>query len=78
MHFGSITAGVSSAPEEEITSTLMWEDPETGAAFCLRGELEKSDLLRMAESVRRRETPVEPVQPGSSKTVTETAGGDAP
>ena len=76
--FGDITMTVGTAPGEETTSTLMWEDPETGAAFCLRGELEKSDLLRMAESVRRRETPVEPVQPGSSKTVTETAGGDAP
>lgn len=48
----TITAGVS--PAEETTSTLMWEDPETGAVFCLAGELEKSDLLRMAESVTKK------------------------
>ena len=30
--FGDITMTVGTAPGEETTSTLMWEDPETGAA----------------------------------------------
>ena len=51
----TITSGVGTG--DDTTSTLMWEDPETGAAFCLRGELEKSDLLRMAESVERKTRP---------------------
>ena len=51
----TITAGVSTG--DDTNSTLMWEDPETGAVFYLRGELEKSDLLRMAESVKRVDTP---------------------
>ena len=51
----TITSGVSAG--DDTTSTLMWEDPETGTAFCLRGELEKSDLLRMAESVERKTRP---------------------
>ena len=51
----TITSGVSTG--DDTTSTLMWEDPETGAAFCLRGELEKSDLLRMAESVEGKTRP---------------------
>ncbi len=76
--FGDVTITVGTAPGEETTSTLMWEDPETGAAFCLRGELEKSGLLRMAESVGRMETPVVRVQPGRSEAVIGIAGGDAP
>lgn len=59
MQFGDVTITTGSSPAEETVSTLMWEDPETNTAFCLRGELGKSDLLRMAESVRRLETPVE-------------------
>lgn len=53
----TIVSGVSTG--DDTNSTLMWEDPETGAAFCLRGELGKDDLLRMAESVRQRESPAE-------------------
>ncbi len=76
VHFGSITAGVSSAPEEEITSTLMWEAPETNTAFCLRGALEKSDLLRMAESVKRRDLSIESSQPGRFEIISGTACED--
>lgn len=51
----TIISGVSTG--DDTSSTLMWEDPETGAAFCLQGELERADLLRMAESVRRKTSP---------------------
>lgn len=75
--FGDITITASTSPAEETISTLMWEDPETGTAFCLKGELEKSDLLRMAESVRQKEAPITRVQPGRSEAVIGTAGGDS-
>lgn len=60
-----------------IGSTLMWEDPETETAFCLKGELGKSDLLRMAESIKRKETPIERVRPGHSQLIIGAAGGEA-
>lgn len=75
--FGDVTITASTSPGEETTSILIWEDPETGAAFCIKGELGKSDLLRMAESVRRIEDPLERSIPGHSETVIDTAGGDA-
>lgn len=73
---GGITITASTSPAEETTSTLMWEDPETGTAFCLKGELGRDGLLRMAESVRQKEPPIAGVQPGRSEAVIGTAGGD--
>lgn len=35
------------------SGTLMWEDPETGTAFRLTGELSREALIQMAESVQR-------------------------
>ena len=54
----------------------MWEDPETNTAFCLRGALEKSDLLRMAESVKRRDLSIESSQPGRFEIISGTACED--
>lgn len=75
-HIGGVTITASTSPAEETTSTLLWEDPETGAAFCLRGELEKDSLLRMAESVRQKETPIACVRPGRSEAVIGAAAGN--
>lgn len=70
-----VSMGVS--PGIDTCSTLMWEDPETGAAFLLVGELERDDLLRMAESVQRKEAPIEPLSPGVFQEITGTAGNES-
>lgn len=53
---GGVTI-VAGSGSESTSGTLMWEDPETGTAFCLTGELSRGTLIKMAESVQRREPP---------------------
>lgn len=48
---GSSGTQTMTIADEAQKGTVLWTDPETGITFRISGDLEKDDLLRMAESV---------------------------
>lgn len=48
---GSSGTQTMTIADEAQKGTVLWRDPETGITFRISGDLEKDDLLRMAESV---------------------------
>ena len=72
---GGVTISISGSPEDDQTGTLVWTDPDTDTVFFLEGALDRSDLMRMAESVVQ--TAPDPSSPSHGAMVLEgTAGAD--